>query len=94
MNRLKIEEIKRRRHDERQLKAIAHEVRSPLERPITYILSKCYFLITFTSTSIAFHQTVLSLIAPGLTDPAAKFCYLSGEIPGGLQILWNATISS
>ncbi len=40
MNRLKIEEIKRRRYEERQQKAFANAARSPIERPITYILSK------------------------------------------------------
>ncbi|VDD81982.1 unnamed protein product [Mesocestoides corti] len=40
MNRLKIEEIKRRRHAEKRQKALANAVRSPIERPITYILNK------------------------------------------------------
>ncbi|KAM7536031.1 hypothetical protein Aperf_G00000102440 [Anoplocephala perfoliata] len=40
MNRLKITEIKRRRHEERRQKGLANAaLRSPVEHPITYILN-------------------------------------------------------
>lgn len=46
MNRLKILEIKRRRYDEKQQKALANATnRSPDEHPITYILGEFFRIL-------------------------------------------------
>lgn len=58
MNQLKILEIKRRRYEDKQKKALANAaIRSPVERPIMYILSELF-------SSICHPQVLVQAVIP------------------------------